>query len=682
MRCTTLILVLLAFTGAAFAQNQSRNAATWYRKAIEQYQNLSDSQRDLFASYDPAQGPPSPELRAALSQVQSIIQNFQRGASQEMSDFALDKSQGIDLLLPHLSPMRGIAKLTRADIMVRLHDGDASGAAERLASLYQAGGHGGDDGTLISSLVGQAIFNVADQAAQSGLDSAAFNAADSAKLLGAMKQLGVNDPFNYVEGVAGEQEYFVDWIADKFAGEDGPAKFAEMMGQWGENERMQQVAALDAEQFQQSLDQHDAMLNSAIEIFSMTDPEKAKAEMAKLAGEIERGEHGILALTLAPSLTRILEQKLKGEQQVASRLELFSKLAAGEANPDDVANAALWYLRAIELLDKIDPVKLQALRDAIARPDAPLNADVLQSLNGAQQAIDVFREASLKRRCDFGFVRQREQSSLIIPSYAPGMHDGLRIIRLDALRLRAAGDDDLAAERLAICWRMCGHLGDEPPLTHPAPPTTLACSIIAHRNFNDTLPMVESWVKHQRLAEESLIMLRESLARIGRKDPFGYISSTMETRKQVVGELHGQYINNQEQMEAHRKTTELVEQFDVDRMFHTLVIFDQLHAAAPVEPLPGELATNAVARPDANRLSDLLDLTALENIRTRVHELAPALAQHDWTEIAEIQYPAMFAGATISDHMRRARGDLRQAHLLLRNDEAKPMNEPPCKNES
>ena len=681
MRLTTLSLLVLAFAGPAFSQSASRNAATWYRKAIEQYEALSPAQRDLIQNYEPAEGPPSPELRTALSQVQSIIQNYQRGANQEHSDFGLDKTQGVELLLPHLNPMRGIAKLTRTDVLVRLHDGDSAGAADRLASLYKVGGHGGADGTIISSLVGQAVFQLADNIAQTGIDSAAFNAADSAKLLGAMKQLGTDDPFNYVEGVAGEQEYFVDWIADNFAGEDGPARFTEMMGQFDDDERLQHIAALDLEQFQESLDQHDAMLNRAIEIFSMSDPEKAKAEMNKLSEEIEHGEHGPFAMSFGPSLEKVLENKLKGERQIAARIELFSKLAAGEANPEEVANAAIWYLRAIELLEKTDAPALESLRIAASDPNLAMTPELAANLLEIQPTIDVFREASQKRRCDFSFARAGNAHSLIVPSYAPGMHDGMRFVRLDAQRLLAAGDGPGALDRLGLCWRIAGHLGDEPPSHHPhiSGPATLTCSLIAQREFNAALSLMEQALKQGQLSEDAKPVLRESLSRIGRKDPFGYITAMSESRKLLQNHLYGMPVANQDQLDQVRNSTELAAGFDVDRVFFALVIFDTLHAAgqlhdAAAKPAPpaaaaGEVHPNA-QRPSLDRMNDLLRLKAFDDIRSSVPEFAPELAQFDWRGLAETPIPEMFQDGTLSTHMRRARGDLRRAHLLLRHADA------------
>ena len=90
-----LLLLLFAATGGP-SNGQSpdlRNAATWYQRAIEQYDQIPEATRDLIMNYDWTL-PPSPEVRAAVANVQSVIQTMQRGAALEHSDFNLDRAQG------------------------------------------------------------------------------------------------------------------------------------------------------------------------------------------------------------------------------------------------------------------------------------------------------------------------------------------------------------------------------------------------------------------------------------------------------------------------------------------------------------------------------------------------------------------------------------------------------------
>src|SRR5690606_34187463 len=175
---------------AGAQRDDSRNAATWYWRAINQLDRVTEE--ELWAlrewALEPGAAPP-PSVRSTLNRLRPALDAFYRGAEQEHSDFGLDLSQGWDLLLPHLGKLRSVAIVANADVQLRLHDGDSSNAAKRLAGLYQAAQHLSDDRTLISSLVGQAIYTLTDQTVQYGIDAAAFDAGDASVLLHAAKSL-------------------------------------------------------------------------------------------------------------------------------------------------------------------------------------------------------------------------------------------------------------------------------------------------------------------------------------------------------------------------------------------------------------------------------------------------------------------------------------------------------------
>jgi hypothetical protein len=656
-------LLMLAVAMPATAQpSAQRNAATWYERAIEQYEKLPKAQRDMLESYDPATGAPTPELRAALSQTQSMLQNMQRGSAREFSDFNLDFTQGFELLLPHLNRLRNIARIARTDAMVRLHDGDTSGAAERIASLYNVGGHGGDDRTILSSLVGQAIFNEADRAAQFGLDAAKFNPADAARLFSATKQLGTNDPFNYLEGLAGEQEYTIDWIANTFTGEDGAAKFAERIAGFGEDQgRWAEIAALDEDQFAAALDEHDALLNQVIEIFSMPDEEAAKAEIAKLEEKFERHEMGPISQVMTPSLSKLYERKIEGEKRIAERIALFEKLATDQAKPQDAANAAIWYLQGIELLEKLEPVKLALIRKAARENLAQPSAELTAALSQARPAIELFREASHIKRCDFR-IALRDETSRVVPPHVAGMHDGLLALHADALQSLSAGNSEDAVDRLTISFRAGAHLGDDPHLVS---------AVVAHHHFIDSLALFESALLNKQIAPSAKPQVLDAVERISRKDPFGYLGAVTEARKTVAELLGGLYRSNQVEVDRHAKAHEFAQALSLDQALCVLIIYQLLNdaSAEPATPQPS-------LKDASRRMSDVLLAEAIESAAMQLVEIGPALAAHDWSVITQQPPSAVTTRGTLAEHIRRARGDVRRAMLLLKPFDAKPSSQP------
>ena len=151
MRPIVRFFILITFiTSSAVNAQESKNAATWYRKAIEAYSILPRDVRDLIQDWnwsDP-NAPVTDELRLAIAKIQPILRLVYRGAKQQHSDFDLAYEEGYELLLPHLAAMRGITKLAMTDINIRLRDGDSANAAAELASIYRMSGHLNSDGYI------------------------------------------------------------------------------------------------------------------------------------------------------------------------------------------------------------------------------------------------------------------------------------------------------------------------------------------------------------------------------------------------------------------------------------------------------------------------------------------------------------------------------------------------------
>jgi tartrate dehydratase beta subunit/fumarate hydratase class I family protein len=92
-----------------------------------------------------------------------------------------------------------------ADAKLRVHDGSASTAADQIAAMYRMSEHLGTDATIISSLVGQVIFEAADQVAESGIDRGVFGPAESTAMRDGLKQMEQEDPFSMIGAIETEQ---------------------------------------------------------------------------------------------------------------------------------------------------------------------------------------------------------------------------------------------------------------------------------------------------------------------------------------------------------------------------------------------------------------------------------------------------------------------------------------------
>ena len=177
------------------------------------------------------------------------------------------------------------------------------------------------------------------------------------------------------------------------------------------------------------------------------------------------------------------------------------------------------------MIEQLPPERCAAVRAFAADTSRSISEELSAALQGdpMQQIIDVLREGSQKRRCDFSFTRD---SSLVrlVPTYAAGMHDAVRLLHADAVRLLRAGEIETATDTLAICFRIAAHLGQDPVLVSP---------LIAHAAFNQTLALVQTGLFSDILPAESKPELMDAVDRVSRKDPFGYVGAIVAARVEL-----------------------------------------------------------------------------------------------------------------------------------------------------
>jgi hypothetical protein len=498
-----------------------------------------------------------------------------------------------------------------------------------------------------------------------GLDTATFNAADAATLLGAANQLGVNDPFEYVEAMGMEQEIALATV-EKYRGPERAQMLASITGGAAESkEAAAELGALDDAGFDEALTGYDAVMTRMNQVFSMTDKDAAAAEMKKIEEGIASGEYGPLAKVIAPAMGRVLERKFAGEQLIAERIATLSALASGQQKPEEAANAAMWYLRAIEMWEALPKETTGAILGFGARVGEDVPQPVIAALVGVQPALDVFREAASKRRCDFAVFVHRHGDSPIAPHYAPGMHELTRALRADAVRLLKAGERETALDRLAAALRASAHMGGD---------VNVVVCRTAHVNFNATLDLIEAAQSAHLIDIHSAPQLAEAASRVSRKDPFGYLDALTKTREPWVRRRPPPKSSAVEDVKEWDRISDFIRQLSGDQTFFALVMFDErsrrVNDAGPPTNDTAWQSLHVTLPETIERLNGVIDAKAVEAIRAQYDELGPRLTAVEWD--------AVFVGREITPAARlvegltRARGDLRRATRLLMLAENEP----------
>ena len=516
-----LTVVLIALATSASAQEADRhNAATWYLQAIDRYMALPVELRDTLANYDPSH-PPSAAERAAVEQARPILDLARRAANQPYNDMQLDLSQGPELMLPHLGQMRQIARAMRTDAYVRFADGDSTAAAQLVGDMYRMSEHASEDSLLISSLVGMAVFSLTDDIAQFGIDRGMFSPTDSAILLEAADQLDASNPFHIMDSIESENENFIGWFVERYSGEGGlDAAVEEVPGSLGVD--LSTLAMISAEMGTQA--GFDADLQKLKECMDFVEDtvltaesfEQAQQELKEWEKKLESGEYGVMARMLIPSFDRALANAITTQDQIAQRRVQLRKLAHGEISPLDAANAAAWYLRAIEALDRIPAEQLRTLRsqpDARAADATQLEAQHVAMLEQAQPIIEILAQAASIGRCQFAGAVSSQRTPAIAKSWLPGMRELARLLRDDAARLEKAGEHGQAADRMRIALCMSAHL---------AQGRSIAESALAHVIMNEAATPIAALHASGKLSDDMKAKVAGGAAKLASRDALGY----------------------------------------------------------------------------------------------------------------------------------------------------------------
>ena len=641
-----VLAILTVFIASDRVHAQSaKNGATWYAKAISQYGSLSrrDIETILNYNWDDPSAPITSDLRAALARVQPVLRLAWRGTRQEYSNFDLNYGKGFELELPHLGRMRGITLLMRTDALVRMRDGDTATAAAEIASIYRMGAHLNNDQIIISSLVGNAIFRAGDAVAQAGLDRGAFTGDDAQTLFSELERMSPTDPFDLGEAIGMEREIMTVWMADQFATEEGLAKIAGsfVLGV-ADNELQTELRLMDQETFDEQLQEVDGLMTQIVGAFMDPDRDAGRAKLNQISEKIENGEVGLLARATIPALDRAFDNMLVSEEQLRNRMESLAPLITGAVAPKEIANAAVWYLRAIEMLDQVEPEARSQWPTLGADPDVQISEEAAASLAGVDSIIATLREGSHMTRCEFSLIQPKH--AVAIPAYLPGLRELANLLHAEAVYRFQVGEIELAVDRLAICLRMSAHLGDDQIIT---------TSLISHLLFEGAASLLRHKLMLGLLEDDQSDTLRAALEQTSRKDPFGYIASIIAARESVRYWFINMLRADDETQKAIREATQ---DWDPQRL---LVLLAIRHAG------PWKMTRIAEAEPEQlATLADVISLDAVAAAASHVKPVQEALAARDVQPLSERAFAPIMA--PLRQQLTNARRDVREVARALK----------------
>ncbi len=427
-------------TASAAWQSPPTNAADNYRAAFALWDALpSDLQQRLAdAAGDPEILAGSmPNLADDLAQAGPTIDAFLAAAAVENCDWGLDRSEGFALLLPHLAPMRNLARVASLEATVALSQGNADRAANALEAISRGTRHLSADPVLIDSLVAGSLLSTVARTAATASDAGLVDAELASRLLEILPEqaapaLGIERAMrSEVDAVAAE----FDRIAD--GGGTFDPSIAELFGAGGDGES----GGADRDR---TLVLFEEIAGEATVAMLEPDPNR-RLEMidaidARIAELPEDDPATRLVRMLTPSYRNVARSLGRLDAEFAEVRQTLVAIAAGESNLAG-ANAAYWYLRSVARLQAIPSraqIALELERQAPEAVDPAMAEEIADWLERLETAgvLDTLREAASIEACDFtlGQDSRRTPGRVLLHEAFPTIRAGSRLLLISAAR--------------------------------------------------------------------------------------------------------------------------------------------------------------------------------------------------------------------------------------------------------
>jgi hypothetical protein len=407
----TLTLASLAAQDAAPAPDES-NAATWYRRASEL--RFSDEDQLFIQSelVDPSQWRTwdpvwSARAERMIEALRPTIDAIARGAAADRCDFTLDRSQGFGMLLSHLGPQRGNARMLAAAAQWAMSRGDVREAARLVTLQSELARDLVGDRVMISTLVSSAISSLAASNARDLLDLGLLDATTAGELAGTFEALADPSALGCAEAMRGEMELMHASIKDADSAKEAMALV----------DPQTPVEIADDEAIKRELAVMDDFYLRAAAAFEEPDPAKGRAILEGLTKELEGLPDGSLARTLMPSWEAMWESVQRTRKELAAVAAQFKAIADGRS-AGDFADAMTWYAqagRAIAAIPEDEQISIDLLRSLGHADDVKR---VLRPLDQQSRMVDqAMQRGWAAARCEVA-GRERGRPTLAIDHVA------------------------------------------------------------------------------------------------------------------------------------------------------------------------------------------------------------------------------------------------------------------------
>ncbi len=478
--------------------------------------------------HDPNATPPT-VIREALRSLAQTRAAILSTAEPDAGDVQVDV-KGPTEHAPHRAILDRAQLLMLADAQLRLQNQDARGAASSIATVYAMAGQLEGDHDPTSSHLSMWMMKRADRLVGHVVDRGMVEPEVGGRLLDSMRALDSHDPAGVGVAVAAMGEGTIGWY-ESIIESGNMESLGSYLSRFSSNTEFD-LARYDREELQSALHTGEQVLASIAEILRDPFETDRSSSVADLLDQVENDLVFDLLPWLRESAGKWVWEVETATSRLQERMRMIEALVRGEIGVKESANAAYWYNAGAEIILEIDQDEWAALLRGESRDDRA--AERSKALVG--DAMRWFGEGVLIERCDFAPLRRderrRSHSLFAAPDYMLGMHRAAEYWITSCKATHSAE----CLNALASCLVLTRHMGQDDLIISSYVAQEILSYVMHH--LSDVLDSLEEEVP---LYSEATARMRFEVSQMPPGDPFGYVRSLRQTRKDALAFLEERY---------------------------------------------------------------------------------------------------------------------------------------------
>ena len=310
-------------------------------RAIEELEDLARKYDKLIVIGEDDQMDEESALRSEVARrrlelTDDLVKEIREVLKAEYFNFGIDRSAGFNMLVPHLSPLRQLARLLELRAKILIRENKWAEAKMVLVDLLDLSLITREDQTVISSLVGASIAAMAFNILEEAMTEQRLDAQSAMPFRMATMSLS-KDPYGFRGALMGEYElleantqYFVERDIDG------------IMSLGVTVEEKAYLSGLDQNSFRAELEKARAAYDQVADVLDAENEEQMVVLANRFMDDLTEGQHGPLANIFAGPWTGIMFNMIRIEMFHEAMAESLRQITRG-VDPGYFGNARRLY---------------------------------------------------------------------------------------------------------------------------------------------------------------------------------------------------------------------------------------------------------------------------------------------------------------------------------------------------